>query len=141
MKTIITVPDKRSGKILFWEDTKASLQRLGLGIGIASAASYFMGILMGMFPGFRALLAPLVTGLSNINPLAVLVIVLVASGAGRKFQGVPGGFRHRHPDDADHCRHGRTHAQRTDRQSAYLGSDSIPALLQNHSPTDVATVD
>jgi NitT/TauT family transport system permease protein len=82
MKTIITVPDKRSGKILFWADTKASLQRLGLGIGIAAAASYFMGILMGMLPGFRALFAPLVTGLSNINPLAILVIILVALGVG-----------------------------------------------------------
>jgi NitT/TauT family transport system permease protein len=82
MKTIITVPDKRSGKVLFVEDTKASLKRLGLGIGIAAAASYFIGIIMGMFPGFRALLGPLITGLSNINPLAVLVIVLVALGVG-----------------------------------------------------------
>jgi len=82
MKTIITVPDKRSDKILFWEDTKASLKRLGLGIGIAAVVSYFIGILMGMFPGFRALLAPLVTILSNINPLAVLVIILVALGVG-----------------------------------------------------------
>src|SRR5271170_992622 len=39
MKTIITVPDKRSGKILFLEDTKASLRRLALGIGIAAVAS------------------------------------------------------------------------------------------------------
>jgi NitT/TauT family transport system permease protein len=82
MKTIITVPDKRSGKILFVEDTKASLKRLALGISIAAVASYFAGILMGMFPGIRALFAPLVTGLSNINPLAVLVIVLVALGVG-----------------------------------------------------------
>jgi NitT/TauT family transport system permease protein len=82
MKTIITVPDKRSGKVLFVEDTKASLKRLGLGIGIAAAASYFIGIIMGMLPGFRALLGPLVTGLSNVNPLAVLVIVLVALGVG-----------------------------------------------------------
>ena len=71
MKTIITVPDKRSGKVLFWEDTKASLKRLALGIGIAAVASYFIGIIMGMFPGFRALLGPLVTGLSNVNPLAL----------------------------------------------------------------------
>jgi NitT/TauT family transport system permease protein len=82
MKTIITVPDKRSGKVLFWEDTKASLKRLALGIGIAAVASYFIGIIMGMFPGFRALLGPLVTGLSNVNPLALLVIVLVALGVG-----------------------------------------------------------
>ncbi len=82
MKTIITVPDRRSGKNLFVEDTKASLKRLGIGIGIAAVASYFIGIAMGMFPGFRALLSPLVTGLSNVNPLAVLVIVLVALGVG-----------------------------------------------------------
>src|ERR1700722_9316794 len=34
MKTIITVPDRRSGKNLFVEDTKASLKRLGIGTGI-----------------------------------------------------------------------------------------------------------
>jgi NitT/TauT family transport system permease protein len=82
MKNIMTVPDKRSGKNLFVEDTKASLKRLGIGIGIAAVASYFIGILMGMFPGFRALLGPLVIGLSNINPLALLVIILVALGVG-----------------------------------------------------------
>ena len=82
MKTIMTVPDKRSGKILFVEDTKASLKRLGMGIGIAAVASYFIGIMMGMFPGFRALLGPLVVGLSNVNPLALLVIILVALGVG-----------------------------------------------------------
>jgi NitT/TauT family transport system permease protein len=82
MKRIATVPDKRSGKILFLEDTKASLKRLAIGISIAAVASYFVGILMGMFPGFRALLGPLVTGLSNVNPLALLVIVLVALGVG-----------------------------------------------------------
>jgi NitT/TauT family transport system permease protein len=82
MKNIITVPDRRSGKNLFWEDTKASLKRLGMGIAIAATAGYFIGILIGMFPGFRALFAPLITGLSNVNPLAVLVIVLVALGVG-----------------------------------------------------------
>jgi NitT/TauT family transport system permease protein len=82
MKDITTVPDKRSGKIFFVEDTKASLKRLGMGVGIAAVASYFIGILMGIFPGFRALLGPLVIGLSNVNPLAILVIVLVALGVG-----------------------------------------------------------
>lgn len=82
MKTIITVPDKRSGKNLFVQDTKASLKRLGLGLGLAAVASYFLGIIMGMFPGFRALFSPLVTGLSNVNPLALNVILLVALGVG-----------------------------------------------------------
>jgi len=82
MKTIATVPDKRSGKILFIEDTVASLKRLGIGVGIAALLSYVVGIMIGMFPGLRALLTPLLTGLSNINPLALLVIVLVALGVG-----------------------------------------------------------
>jgi NitT/TauT family transport system permease protein len=82
MKRRMTVPDKRSGKIDFVEDTKASLKRLALGISIAAVASYCIGIMMGMFPGFRALLGPLVTGLSNVNPLALLGIILVALGVG-----------------------------------------------------------
>ena len=43
MKNIITVPDKRSGKNLFVEDTKASLKRLGMGIGIAAVVVIALG--------------------------------------------------------------------------------------------------
>jgi len=82
MKQIMTVPDKRSGEILFWTDTKASLTRLALGVGIASISGYLLGILMGVFPGLRALLTPVITGLANINPLALLVIILVSLGVG-----------------------------------------------------------
>ena len=38
-------PSKRTGEYLFWEDTAASLKRLGLGIGIAAA----FGLLIGLF--------------------------------------------------------------------------------------------
>lgn len=82
MKEIITVPDKRSGEILFWTDTKASLSRLAIGVSIASIGGYLLGIFMGIFPGFRALFGPVITGLSNINPLALLVIILVTFGVG-----------------------------------------------------------
>lgn len=82
MKEIITVPDKRSGKVLFFEDSKASLRRLGIGVAISAIGGYVVGILTGLFPGFRRLLLPLMTALSNINPLAILVIVLVALGIG-----------------------------------------------------------
>ena len=82
MKDIMTVPDKRTGKILFWQDTKASLTRLALGVSISAAGGYVLGILIGLFPGFRRLLLPVLTVLSNINPLAILVIVLVALGIG-----------------------------------------------------------
>jgi len=82
MKEIITVPDKRSGKNFFLEDTKASLRRLAIGVGISAVFGYVVGIMVGLFPGLRALFLPIITGLSNINPLAMLVIVLVALGIG-----------------------------------------------------------
>ncbi len=78
----VTVPDKRSGKILFVEDTKASLTRLGLGVSISAIFGYVFGILMGLYPGFRSLFNQLFTSLSNVNPLAMLVIILVALGIG-----------------------------------------------------------
>ncbi|MFA6536057.1 MAG: ABC transporter permease subunit [Candidatus Paceibacterota bacterium] len=82
MKEIITVPDKRSGKNFFLEDTKASLRRLAIGVGISAVFGYVAGIMIGLFPGLRSLFMPIITVLSNINPLAVLVIVLVALGIG-----------------------------------------------------------
>ncbi|MFA6446022.1 MAG: ABC transporter permease subunit [Candidatus Paceibacterota bacterium] len=82
MKQIMTIPDKRSGQIFFWADTKASLRRLGIGVGISAIIGYMLGVGMGMFPGFRALLLPTITGISNINPLALLVIILVFLGVG-----------------------------------------------------------
>ncbi|MFA5934451.1 MAG: ABC transporter permease subunit [Candidatus Paceibacterota bacterium] len=78
----VTVPDKRSGKVLFIEDTKASLTRLGLGVSISAVFGYVLGILMGLYPGFRSLFNTIITTLSNINPLMMLVIILVALGIG-----------------------------------------------------------
>lgn len=80
----VTVPDKRSGKILFVEDTKASLTRLGWGVSISAIFGYVFGIIMGLYPGFRSLLNQLFTALSNVNPLAMLVIILVALGIGEE---------------------------------------------------------
>ncbi|MEM7687348.1 MAG: ABC transporter permease, partial [Pseudomonadota bacterium] len=33
---LVTQPDRRSGKVLFWSDTLVSLQRLIIGVGIAA---------------------------------------------------------------------------------------------------------
>jgi len=82
VKTYVSVPDKRSGNILFFEDTKASLRRLTIGVSASAVIGYVMGILMGLYPGIRALFSTTITMLSNINPLAILVIVLVAMGIG-----------------------------------------------------------
>jgi NitT/TauT family transport system permease protein len=82
VKTYVFVPDKRSGQIFFLADAKASLTRLGLGVSISAVFGFVMGILMGLYPGFRSLFNPIITTLSNVNPLAMLVIILVALGIG-----------------------------------------------------------
>jgi NitT/TauT family transport system permease protein len=82
VKEIATVPDKRTEQILFWTDTKASLCRLGVGVGIAAVLGYVLGMMIGIFPSTKAIFTPILTVCSNINPLAILVIILVFLGIG-----------------------------------------------------------
>ena len=74
--------DKRSGGYLFWQDSASSLQRLGLGIGIAALAGLCLGVLAGILPLFRAPLSPLLTVLSMVPPLAILPILFIVFGLG-----------------------------------------------------------
>jgi NitT/TauT family transport system permease protein len=74
--------DKRSGGYLFWQDTASSLQRLGLGIGIAALAGLCLGVLAGILPLFRAPLSPLLTVMSMVPPLAILPILFIVFGLG-----------------------------------------------------------
>lgn len=73
-------PSKRSGKYVFWTDTAASLQRLGLGIAIAALTGLVFGLLTGAFPVFNAAISPLLTVVSLIPPLALLPILFIALG-------------------------------------------------------------
>ena len=74
--------DKRSGGYLFWQDTASSLQRLGLGLGIAALLGLVLGIAAGSVPLFGAPLSPLLTVLSMIPPLAILPILFIVFGLG-----------------------------------------------------------
>lgn len=74
--------DKRSGEYLFWQDSAASLLRLGLGIGIAALAGLCLGIAAGILPLLRAPLSPLLTVLSMVPPLAILPILFIVFGLG-----------------------------------------------------------
>lgn len=74
--------DKRSGNYLMLEDTLASLERLGMGIGIAALMALVVGILNGTLPLFRANMAPLVSAASMIPPLAILPILFIVFGLG-----------------------------------------------------------
>ena len=74
--------DERSGDVLLWLDTAASLQRLSIGLGISAAIGLLLGIALGVIPYVRATLASLVAALSMIPPLAILPILFIVAGLG-----------------------------------------------------------
>jgi len=74
--------DERSGDYLFWDDTWASLKRLGLALTISASAGLLLGLAIGVLPYLRATLAPFVAAISLIPPLAVLPILFILVGLG-----------------------------------------------------------
>ena len=74
--------DQLSGRFLFWSDTWASLRRLGLGLGIATASALVVGLMLGVLKTFRATFGPLVTGIAVIPPIALLPILFITFGLG-----------------------------------------------------------
>ncbi len=81
-RALVTEADQRSGEILFWSDTKASLTRLATGLTIAAAIGLAFGLLIGLIPYAGATLAAFVSVLSMIPPLAVLPILFIVFGLG-----------------------------------------------------------
>lgn len=82
MQGLMFEPDRLSGRYLFWSDTLASLQRLGLGIGISTITALVVGLLIGILPPVRATFGMLVTGIAVIPPIALLPILFIAFGLG-----------------------------------------------------------
>lgn len=82
MQGLIFEPDQLSGRYLFWADTLASLQRLGLGLGISTLSALFVGLMLGILPPVRATFGMLVTGIAVIPPIALLPILFIAFGLG-----------------------------------------------------------
>ena len=72
--------DRRTGDYLLWKDTLSSLQRIGLGVSIATVLALMIGLNMGLFPGFSASLLSFITFVSMIPPLAILPILFIAFG-------------------------------------------------------------
>ena len=72
--------DARTGRVLLWQDTGASLRRLGLGLGAATVIGLVFGIAIGLIPHVRAGLAPAFAVLSMIPPMAILPILFIAFG-------------------------------------------------------------
>jgi NitT/TauT family transport system permease protein len=82
IERVATVPDQRSGKIILWSDTLASLQRLVLGVAIAALIGLALGTVLGLLPYAGATLSPLVAVISMVPPLAVLPILFIVFGLG-----------------------------------------------------------
>lgn len=82
MSALLFQPDQLSGQLVFWADTLASIQRLGIGLGISTLSALLVGLLLGILPPVRATFGPLVTGIAVIPPIALLPILFIAFGLG-----------------------------------------------------------
>ncbi|MGC8203585.1 ABC transporter permease [Aliiroseovarius sp. PTFE2010] len=79
---LFTQGDRRTGEILLWKDTWASLARLAGGVGIAAVVSLTLGLLIGLLPYARSLLSGFVAVLSMVPPLALLPVLFIVFGLG-----------------------------------------------------------
>jgi len=74
--------DSRSGEVLLWVDTIASMKRIVYALGISAAIGICFGLAIGAIPYIRSTLAPFVAALSMIPPLAILPILFIVLGLG-----------------------------------------------------------
>lgn len=72
----------RKGNYVLLNDTKASISRLAMGVGLAAFVGLMLGMNTALFPGMRSTINPLITFLSIIPPLALLPILLITMGTG-----------------------------------------------------------
>lgn len=79
---LATEESRRTGDIVLWVDTQASLYRLALGVLISALLGLVVGMVNGMLPYARRSFSPFVAVLSMIPPLAVLPILFIAFGVG-----------------------------------------------------------
>jgi NitT/TauT family transport system permease protein len=74
--------DQRSGSVLLWLDTGASLKRLGVALAISALIGLALGIAIGLIPYVQVTLAPVVAAIAMIPPLAILPILFIVAGLG-----------------------------------------------------------
>jgi NitT/TauT family transport system permease protein len=73
-------PEKVSGEIVLWADTAASLRRMGIGLGLATLIGLVFGIGSGLIPYVRTTLAPLISVIAVIPPMAILPVLFIVFG-------------------------------------------------------------
>lgn len=81
-RTYAVQEDRRSGEVLWWLDTGASLKRLLIALSISAVIGIFAGLAIGAIPYIRSLMGPFVAALAMIPPLAILPILFIVLGLG-----------------------------------------------------------
>ncbi len=81
-KSMMLVPDRRSGELVLLTDIQSSLSRLMTGLGIAAAISLISGLMIGTYKGVYALANPALTFVSMIPPLSLLPVLFIVFGVG-----------------------------------------------------------
>lgn len=82
------VPNARTGELILWQDTAASLKRLALAVVAAAVIALFVGLASGLLPLVRAGVSPLITAVSLIPPMAILPVLFIVFGLGELAKGV-----------------------------------------------------
>ena len=82
MRGLLFDADPLSGRIIFWADTAASLERLCLGLGICALSALLVGMVLGVLPAARATFGAFVTTIAVIPPIALLPVLFIAFGLG-----------------------------------------------------------
>ncbi len=74
--------DRRSGEYLFWLDSLASLQRLGIAVLVSASIGLVIGIGNGLIPLIRAPFSGFIAVVSMVPPMAILPILFIVFGLG-----------------------------------------------------------
>lgn len=74
--------DPIKGVVPMLVDTGASLERLMIGIAIATAVTLVIGLLVGLLPVIRAGIGPLIAAIAVVPPIAILPILFIVMGLG-----------------------------------------------------------
>ena len=82
MHSLLMDADPLSGRLIFWADTLASLERLGLALGICTLSALLVGMVLGILPAARASFGALVTAVAVIPPIALLPVLFIVFGLG-----------------------------------------------------------
>jgi NitT/TauT family transport system permease protein len=82
MARLMADADPLSGRLIFWADTLASLERLGLALAICTLSALLVGMVLGVLPAARATFGGLVTTIAVIPPIALLPILFIVFGLG-----------------------------------------------------------